>query len=336
MSNTKQSDGMGRTDSDELTQALTDYLNRALTAQTSKRDVDDDATDPAQVPLPAPEPGDLAERWLPIVAAILPAVVQAVPAIIDALRDRNRDLRLFDEAAGNTERELAAVLGVLVPQVINLLPQLVQALGASREVPRSGDDATARFLMPLLTTLVPMIVNAAPSIVAALTGQSRDVQGTSASSPEFAHRFLGPLLGAVIPLLAQAVPSLIAAVTGQARGTQLNWINFTGQWLPDGDAINMDEWDIEPGFIEFELTQPYGTWGKALRLMIGGTQVDRAEVRNENRTSHVIRVPVDQVRGAGYLEFVKAKMFGVMTGMYQLGGLEQKSGKHLRFNWLHS
>jgi hypothetical protein len=320
MTTTAQRDGIATIDAEDLARALTAFLG-------DRRDVGPDAA------TPGPEPG---ERYSPIFTALLPVLIEAVPAVIGGIRDGDRDLAGSGDRRDHVERDFGTVLGILLPQLINLLPHLVQAFGDDRDLPRDGDEVTERFLQPLLATLLPMFVQVAPAIVAALTGRSRSTEVLPASSPEFAQRFLGPLLAVLVPALAGALPQLIAAVTGQSRGTQLNWVNFAGQWLPDNDTMSMQESDIDAGFIEFELTQPYAGWDKALRLMIGGTQVDRVDVNRNARESRVMRVSVDQVRGAGYLEFVKAKAFGVMTGMYRLTALEQKAGKRIRFNWLNS
>jgi hypothetical protein len=283
----------------------------------------------ADLPVPhLPDGEQTGERFLPLLTAILPVLAQAIPSIVGLFSNASRDV-LGDEAP---EVDKLAVYATLVPHVVEAVAGLSGTV--SRDVPRGPDDVAARFLGPLLQMLPPIIGGVVPDLLQQFFGH-RDIPPPSVTSPEYAERFLGGLFNALIPTFVQALPSIVSVLTGMPRGMQLNWVNFDGQWLPDGDGVLLREHDIEPGMIEISLQQPYNTWGKEIRLYAGNTLVDKVAVRNANRESGVIRVPVEQVRGIGRLEFVKAKLFGFMTGMYDIAGLEQKAGKHLEFIWLN-
>ena len=87
---------------------------------------------------PAPRgPEEENQRFLPFLAAVLPAVISAVPGIISAF---------------NRQR------------------------GADATQPSISDpDVAERFLGPLMQTLVPQLLQAAPSILGSIFGGGRDV-----------------------------------------------------------------------------------------------------------------------------------------------------------------
>jgi len=87
---------------------------------------------------PAPRgPEEENQRFLPFLAAVLPAVISAVPGIISSF---------------NRQR------------------------GADATQPSLSDpDVAERFLGPLMQTLVPQLVQAAPSILGSIFGGGRDV-----------------------------------------------------------------------------------------------------------------------------------------------------------------
>jgi hypothetical protein len=273
--------------------------------------------------------------------SLVPIISQTVPTMLQAIQQQNRDLGVPVETDPESlERDFATVFSGLLKPIISSFPQLMLQLAAPRDTgnpePTNADDAAQRWLFPLLTTLVPAAAQALPGIINAFTGQRGESVEVSVSDPEIAERFFGPLLGQLASGLVGQLPNIISLFNPPPRELQLNWVNFTGQWLPDGDVVRTVERDLgDPSYVEFSLSQPWGTWWKGVELWIGGQRVGSLEVQDSRRESDTIRVEVQQIVGAGYLKFLKAKMFGVHTGMYHLGGLDQKAGKHVRFDWMH-
>jgi hypothetical protein len=133
------------------------------------------------------------------------------------------------------------------------------------------------------------------------------------------------------------VPQVCNIFGARPRSLELTFDAFSGQWMPAGDAIRLVESDIDdPASVEFQLRQPYTTWFKGLEVRIGGTRVAELVCEGtDRRESDVFRIEADRLRGTGSLRFVKAAMFGVHTGFYELRGLDAKRGKRLVFEWLH-
>jgi hypothetical protein len=275
-----------------------------------------------------------------LLQAILPVVVNAVPSVLQAIQGQRRNLGLPDETdATVVERDFSTVLSGLLGKVINVLPQVAETLFSQRDVdPQNGEEVQQRFIFPLLATLIPAAAQAIPAIISAVSGQ-RDVDESviDVADKEIAQRFFGPLIGQLASGIVQQLPQIMQVFSPRPREHQLNWINFTGQWLPDHDVVRTVERDLgDPGSVEFQLEQPYGTWWKGLAVWIGGTKVQEVGVQDSRNTSDPIRIPVGDVAGAGWIQLLKAKTFGVHTPMYALTGLDQKAGKHVTFRWEHS
>jgi hypothetical protein len=148
--------------------------------------------------------------------------------------------------------------------------------------------------------------------------------------------FGGRSFGGLFAGLVQALPGVLNVFLGrETRDIGLNWINFTGQRLPDGDVIALYEYDLgDPNVIEIELHQPYNTWWKGIELFIGDSFVEGAYVQDSRRDSQTMRHEIAQLEGAGNLKFLKAKFAGVHTGMYSIFNIQEKRGKRLAFYWL--
>lgn len=166
---------------------------------------------PGQAMPTAPE---VQERFLPVLAALLPAVVSAVPSIIDGIRQQNRDIMPTSRAPEQVERDFLSVLGAITPKLVESIPTLLSTLqSVSRELPRDEEEATTRFLGSLFSVVVPQLIKAGPGIAATLLGGRRGPTGVS--DPEMTTRFIGPLLAMAVPALLPQVPKLIKMFGGR-------------------------------------------------------------------------------------------------------------------------
>jgi len=128
-----------------------------------------------------------------------------------------------------------------------------------------------------------------------------------------------------------------AILKGLGPKTVLTWESFSGQFLPDGDLIivkieeNVPE--IPANQVTFVLTaSPTVTWWKAIQY----TDPDGSwEIWTEgDRKSDSWSVEDVRVQD-GALEFKKAKIAGVHTGMYVMAGLGKLRGQsRVTFAWM--
>lgn len=156
-----------------------------------------------------------------LVTTVLPKVA---PVVLNMLQQRRRELGIPEQRdADSVSRDLGAILGVVLPKLLDAVPGIVSAL-QGRPAPRSVEEENDRFL-PFLAAVVPALVSAAPSIIG-LFNKQRGVDGTPPpiSDREVSERFIGPLLGAVVPQLIQAAPSIFASIFGGGRDVA------TGAW----------------------------------------------------------------------------------------------------------
>ncbi len=111
-----------------------------------------------------------------ILNAVLPQIVQAVPVIAGALSGRPAP-RGAEEEGQRFLPFLAALLPAVISAVPSIISVFNQQRGADATPPSISDpDVSQRFIGPLLQTFVPQLLQAAPSILQAIFGGgSRDV-----------------------------------------------------------------------------------------------------------------------------------------------------------------
>lgn len=208
---------------DNETRALVDAVARKLAAQTAggaqsgggSRDVGTDVTPTTA----APAVSDDQQRFFgSIVQSLVSTVIPKVaPVIFGMLQQRRRELGLPEQRdAEAATRDFGAILGALLPKLLDAVPGIVTAL-QGRPAPRSAQEENERFL-PFLAAVIPALVSAAPSIIG-LFNQQRGADGTPPpiSDREVSERFIGPLLSAVVPQVLQAAPSIFASIFGGGR-----------------------------------------------------------------------------------------------------------------------
>ncbi len=175
------------------------------------------ATSPVPATGTAGPGGEPAERFLPALSVLFPAVASAVPQIMQMFRSQRRDFDVPDEVTNSeAARDLGDFLSAILPTVVNLVPTIVEQIEAqSRDLPdvdvTRDPVAYDRFLGGLLSVVVPALVEQLPSIVGQITG-NREVR---LQDREVSERWLLPALMTVVPALAQNMPSIIKAVSGR-------------------------------------------------------------------------------------------------------------------------
>jgi hypothetical protein len=298
------------------------------------------------------EPAESLDRFFPgFYEVLLPAATALVPEIIKMFQSREAESADRERAYDRDLSQLLAVLGPLltqvVPVVIDEISNITQQRSRDGADPIPDDEALERFFPALLGALVPTLVSALPAAIqeiSSLFGNGRDGQVPlpRVVDSEVTTRFLGPVFQLLAPTLAATLPQLFSIITGAAgRDIGMSWLDFTEtNRLQDNDSIvlinNEPIDDSSMTEIVLELA-PHKTWWKGIQIQDpGGAYVDEIGVQDDNKVASV-RVPSQiLVDPGGYLLFMKAKMFGVHTGMYRLncGGLaEQLRGRRATFYW---
>ena len=123
---------------------------------------------------------------------------------------------------------------------------------------------------------------------------------------------------------------------GAAVGQIIGWESFD-RLLSDYDLLNVtvEEDAVPADVVDFRLeTAPHITWWKAIRVPDG--RGSSWEIwTQDDRHSDSVALWAWQVANGQRLEFKKAKLFGVHTGMYELGGLERlMGGSRVTFRWV--
>ncbi len=131
-------------------------------------------------------------------------------------------------------------------------------------------------------------------------------------------------------------------MAGQTRRRYLaNWVAAPIQLTSFPDVSIEDLIGLQigtaaaPGTLDFVLDSgPAVTWWKGLELHDAADRViKRIETQDSNQGPRTMTATADQLRGA-HLLIMKAKLFGIHTGMYELHNLDSQVGKELHFSWL--
>lgn len=113
-----------------------------------------------------------------VLAALLPALTQAIPVLVSSLSGKPAP-RSPEEETERFLPFLAACVPALIsaaPKIISLFNR--QRGAPSAEASISSPEVAERFIGPLLQTVVPQLLQAAPSILGSIFGGRRDVQTT--------------------------------------------------------------------------------------------------------------------------------------------------------------
>jgi hypothetical protein len=308
-------------------------------------------TSPGQVAT-VEQPEESLDRFFPgFYEVLLPAASALVPEVIKMFQSREAQ---SEDPEGSRDRDLSQILAVLGPVLTQAVPVLIDEISkVAQQRSRDGadptpdDEALERFFPALLGALVPTLVSSLPTAIQSISGlfaRGRDgqVPQPRVVDSEVTTRFLGPVFQLLAPTLASTLPQLFSIVTGAApRDIGVSWLDFTEtNRLQDNDniaLINNDPLD-DPNATEIVLElAPHKTWWKGIQIQDGsGAYVDEIGVQDNNKIASVRVSSQILVDPGGYLLFLKAKAFGIHTGMYRLncGGLaDQLRGRRAQFYW---
>jgi hypothetical protein len=331
-------------------------------------------TQAAVEPAPADElslPGDegatgvdLTQYLDPFKATFNQCVWAQLPQTINWFR-AEAEARDPEGGQASADRSLTDFLSLLQPLVDQVIPFLIEEVtGEQRQRSSRGEpqeltrEAKDRFWGALLSAVVPLVVDNLPTIVDEVSsafspggifgGRSYDRQvATELVKPpltdhEMVARFWGPLVSVLGGALTDCLPDLFRIVQGRGRTPRdytISWgdLSITNR-LWDNDilaVVGIADID-DPNACEFvlELAWPK-TWWKAIQVQDdNGSVIVEIDVHDNSRINEA-RVPADFILRGGYLLFMKAKMFGVHTGMYRMSTarMENLRGKRVHFLW---
>jgi hypothetical protein len=302
-------------------------------------------------------------RFLPaLLGVVVPALVSAIPAAIQAIQGSQRGLpeqaQEPEPDAEAVERGFGALLGSLIPVALELGPTIIDMIQGRRAGPGESEDdeEMVRSLLPdLISGCIPPLLSHLPDIIQSFLGQANPVGAQpKASDREVGTRFFGPLASVFVNTLATTLPQLISVIaprpTKAAPETRevptprgwfqlvgINWESLlNGEGQEDSDVILAVQTPGNPDTADFRVElPPHKDWGKALQFLDrDGNQFAYAYVGGRTKVSDTVSVPKQYVDSDYNLVFQKAKLFGVMTGMYHLTDLRPGLGKVTVFRWL--
>ncbi|MEU4689379.1 hypothetical protein [Actinoplanes sp. NPDC023714] len=273
-------------------------------------------------------------------------------------RDAALDAALVQEQMNRAvdEQQLMQVVTRLTqqctPALISALQQTVQDRSSRGETGDVDDETMERswgFLSSVIadavTTFAPEAIKLATKALGSVVG-SRDVDEYAPLliDTEVTQRFVLPSLSAVLGGVQQVLPQLFTLVTSKRdvpRDTGISWQDLEAtRRLWDGDNITvlgMSPLDT-PDETELVLElAPHKTWWKGLQVQDdNGSFITEIGVQDRTKVA-TTRIRSQQLlQPGGYLVFMKAKAFGIHTGMYRLatGGLTgQLKGQRVHFYW---
>lgn len=264
-------------------------------------------------------PPHLVDLTTPMVQqCTLQCLTQITPDLASMLKDLGPQLKTGDGSGRSAEAEIAAVerfwpdvASFLTQQVASHLPDIIKTV-TSTVIPLLGNRDAAQY-RPLLT-------------------------GAEAHA-----RWFIPVVTSVLTAVQQTLPHLLKALDGESRAfrdTGITWTDLAtyGRFW-DNDFIRVvGQEDLgDPGSVALVLElAPHLSWAKELQVRDdNGAVIQVLRVQDANKWRET-SVAADQILTNGSLLFAKAKMFGIMTGMYVLptAGMEQLRGKRTHIRWM--
>lgn len=245
------------------------------------------------------------------------------------------------QCVGKITPDLAALLKGVAPQ---LKPTGERSASAEIAAVERFWPEIASFLTQKVASHLPEVIKTVTSTVAPLLGTRDAAQFTPVLTGAEAHaRWFVPVLTSVLTAVQQNLPKLIDAIDGDSRASRssaVTWKDLSeyGRFW-DNDFIRVvGQEDLgDPNAVEFVLElAPHLSWAKELQIRDdNGALIKRLRVQDSTKWAQE-RVLADQILTNGSLLFAKAKMFGVMTGMYVLptAGLAELKGKRTHVRWM--
>lgn len=316
----------------------------------------------------APTTEDLTRFVGPFKSIFSQSVYSQLPLVISMFR-AEAEARDPEGGQAAADRSLTDFLALLQPLVDQMIPFLIEEItGEQRQRSSRGEpdeltlDAQDRFWGAVLSAAVPFVVDNLPTITkevgAAFSpggifgglfgGRSYDQQVSREqvkpplADQEMTARFWGPLVSVLGGALTNCLPDLFKIVQGRGmtpRDYTISWgdLSITNR-LWDGDIVAVvgisDIADSNACEFVLELAWPK-TWWKGIQVQDdNGSLIVEIGVENNSRINEA-RVPADFILRGGYLLFMKAKMFGIHTGMYRMSTarMDNLRGKRVHFLW---
>ncbi|GAA0794379.1 hypothetical protein [Spirilliplanes yamanashiensis] len=273
--------------------------------------------------------------------------VAAAP--LDVMLANEQLSRALDEQ--QTMQVVTTITQQCAPAVLAAVQQTMADRSARGETGDVDDETMERGWGFLTSVIADEVIKLAPAAIQAATKAlgsvvgSRDVDEFTplVVDTEMTQRFVLPTLQSLVTGVQQVLPQLFTLVSGSRatpRDTGISWQDLQAtKRLWDNDNIAAQDLQPldNPDEIEIVLElAPHKTWWKGIQLQDdNGGFIAEIGVQDRTKTASV-RVRADQLLSpGGYLVFMKAKAFGVHTGMYRLatGGLDQLRGHRAHFFW---
>lgn len=270
-------------------------------------------------------------------------------------------LTAFDDGADSVDLTGPMVQQCTLQCLTKLTPDLVTMLGDIQPKMQSGGEgdrsadveiaALERFWPEIGSFLTHQVATHLPDIIKTVTGTVIPLLGTRDTAQftpmltgaETNARWFVPVLTSVMTAVQQCLPQLLDALSGEsraARDTSITWtdISVYGRFW-DRDFIRVvgqeDLPDKNVVHLVLELA-PHLSWAKQIHIRDdNGTVISRLHVQDARKLDEAV-VASDQILTNGSLLFAKAKLFGIVTGMYVLptAGLDVLKGKRTHIRWM--
>lgn len=244
-------------------------------------------------------------------------------------------------------------LGKITPELASVLqnwyPQM-QSAGDGSRAAEAEIAALERFWPELSSWVTQQVASNLPGIMKTVTSTVMPLLGTRDTAQvtplltgtEANARWFLPVLGSVLTTVQENLPNMLAVLGGSraSRDTSITWTDLAvyGRFW-DNDFIRVVGQEDLPDQNSVKLVlelAPHLSWAKEIQIRDdNGAVITRLQVRDATKWAEAT-VQADQILTNGSLLFAKAKMFGVVTGMYVLptAGLNELMGKTTHIRWM--
>jgi hypothetical protein len=244
-------------------------------------------------------------------------------------------------------------LGKITPELATVLQNWYPQMQSASDGSRSAEEeikALERFWPELSSWVTQQVASNLPDIMKTVTssvmpllGARETAQITPLLTGTEAHaRWFLPVLNSVLTAVQQNLGNLLNVLDGSraSRDTGITWTDLAvyGRfWDSDFIRVVGQEDLSDQGSVKLVLElAPHLSWAKEIQIRDdNGAVITRLQVHDATKWAEAT-VPADQILTNGSLLFAKAKMFGIMTGMYVLStaGLNELRGKTTHIRWM--
>jgi hypothetical protein len=266
-------------------------------------------------------------------------VVDGVPPTVDVTTPMVQQCTL--DCLSKLTPDLASMLQGLYPQ----MPSAEGARSADAEIEaieRFWPDIAA-FVTQQVATHLPAVMQKVTSSVLPLLGTRDTAQFTPVlTGTEANARWFLPIVSSVLTTVQQNLPQLLQIIGGTraTRSTAITWTdlaNYGRFWDRDFIRVVNQQNLSDQNSVELVLElAPHLSWAKELQVLDdNGVAIGRLRVQDTTKSAEG-SFRADQILTNGSLLFAKAKLFGVITGMYVLptAGLNELRAKRTTIRWM--